>query len=216
MNGQGLRLYLIRHGESETNRTNTHAGWAQVHLTDKGRVEAQNVGTVLKNLPFERIYTSDICRTIETKECALPGIPSTSDPRLREIHVGTLAGKRVADCEDRFGEEYKIRRQNMDYMPWDGENYTMFCDRIRAFFSSLAADADADPTLHTVAAFTHGGLIHASLDLLIGGELSDDTLPSPQYNRIDKSAYACENCAVFLYEYKNGKWHLISWNCFPA
>ena len=32
-----MRVYVIRHGESETNRAKRWTGWVDAHLTDKGK-----------------------------------------------------------------------------------------------------------------------------------------------------------------------------------
>ena len=33
-----MRVYVIRHGESETNKAKKWTGWLDVHLTDKGKM----------------------------------------------------------------------------------------------------------------------------------------------------------------------------------
>ena len=35
-----MKLYRIRHGESESNASDTHSGWSPVDLTPKGREQA--------------------------------------------------------------------------------------------------------------------------------------------------------------------------------
>ncbi len=42
------KLILVRHGESEWNKENRFTGWADVDLSEKGRVEAQQAGNLLK------------------------------------------------------------------------------------------------------------------------------------------------------------------------
>ena len=82
-----MKLYLIRHGESEANSTASHAGWAQVPLTAKGEGEARAVGDRLRRetLTFDRIYTSDLRRAMQTHALALPDTVAQASPLIREI-----------------------------------------------------------------------------------------------------------------------------------
>ncbi|MBQ8578892.1 MAG: histidine phosphatase family protein [Clostridia bacterium] len=202
-------LYFIRHGQSEANLAGAHAGWAQVSLTAKGYEDARLAGERIRRagLTFDKVYTSDLIRAVQTKETALPELPSEPSPLIREVNVGTLAGRLVANCKKEYGAPYLRAKQDMDFTAWGGENYSAFCDRIRQFFADIL-NGDGD----RIAAFCHGGMIHASLDLLIGGELSDPSLPSPESNRIDKSAFSCDNCGITVFAFRGGKWRLGMWN----
>lgn len=219
-------LYLIRHGQSEANLSAAHAGWAQVPLTAQGQKDAQHAGDILSahkqagkfdrgsfdrgnfdKVKFDRVYTSDLLRAQQTQKIALPNAVPILSERIREINVGSLAGRLVSDCEAAYGEAYKHHRRDMDFSSYGGETYEMFCCRIREFFAEVA-DGSAENT----AAFCHGGVIHASLDMLIGGELSNLSLPLPKVNRIDKSAFACDNCSVTVFAFRGGKWRLQTWN----
>lgn len=204
-----MKLYLIRHGESEANSTSSHAGWAQVSLTAKGEGEAREVGCHLRDIPRDKIYTSDLRRAMQTHALALPGTTAETTDLIREVNVGSLAGRRVADCTAEMGEPYLAAKRIFDFTAWGGENYAMFCTRILAFLHAVSAEEQ------TVFAFCHGGVIHAVLDMLFSGTLNDGA-PIPTAIGIDKPAFACPNCGVFVLEYTKNKWKLLAWNCFGA
>ena len=42
-----MKLYVVRHGESESNRDRCFSGWSQVRLTEQGRRDAQRAGELL-------------------------------------------------------------------------------------------------------------------------------------------------------------------------
>ncbi|MFW5512916.1 MAG: histidine phosphatase family protein, partial [Prevotella sp.] len=42
------RIVLIRHGESQWNLENRFTGWTNVDLTEKGKKEAFDAGTLMK------------------------------------------------------------------------------------------------------------------------------------------------------------------------
>ena len=52
-------LILIRHGQSEWNEKNLFTGWENPGLTEKGKKEAKNAGTLIKRLDinFEFMFT---------------------------------------------------------------------------------------------------------------------------------------------------------------
>ena len=68
-----MYVYVIRHGESETNLGKRLTGWFDTPLTDKGRNDAKKAGLVLKDVVFDKIFVSDLVRARETAEIAFPG-----------------------------------------------------------------------------------------------------------------------------------------------
>ena len=67
------KLVLLRHGQSEWNKTNQFTGWVDVPLTEKGREEAKNGGKLMKDkgvLP-DIVFTSLLRRAINTANIAL-------------------------------------------------------------------------------------------------------------------------------------------------
>ena len=50
-----MRVYVIRHGESESNRDGVWTGWIDAPLTEKGRVDAAAVGIILSGVSFDKI-----------------------------------------------------------------------------------------------------------------------------------------------------------------
>lgn len=88
-----MRVYIIRHGESETNRLNCWTGWLDVDLTEKGTEDARKAGKLLEGVEFDKLYASDLIRAKQTLETALPGYEYETSPALREVNVGAIAGK---------------------------------------------------------------------------------------------------------------------------
>jgi hypothetical protein len=57
-----LRLYFIRHGETEWSLSGQHSGRASISLTAHGEDEARTVGQRLRNIPFAHVLTSPLPR----------------------------------------------------------------------------------------------------------------------------------------------------------
>ena len=95
-----LRLYVVRHGESETNLAKRWTGWMDVSLTGKGREDAKKAGDFLKNIEFDRVLSSDLRRAVQTAETALPGCVPETSPLFREIDLGSLSLDNIGCIDD--------------------------------------------------------------------------------------------------------------------
>ena len=77
-----MKIYFIRHGESEYNLAQRHSGWAQVELTEQGKAQAESLRTYLSKIPFDKLYVSDLKRAIQTSQLAIPGSNAEQTPLL--------------------------------------------------------------------------------------------------------------------------------------
>ena len=118
-------LILLRHGESEWNSRNLFTGWVDVDLNDKGRAEAVNGGTLLRDkgiLPTV-VHTSVLRRAINTANLALDTadrhwIPVRRSWRLNERHYGALQGLDKAATREKYGDEqFMLWRRSFDVPP---------------------------------------------------------------------------------------------------
>lgn len=65
------KLILVRHGQSIWNQLNLFTGWVDVPLSSKGIEEALYVGTLIKNIPIDIIFTSTLIRAQMTAFLAM-------------------------------------------------------------------------------------------------------------------------------------------------
>jgi 2,3-bisphosphoglycerate-dependent phosphoglycerate mutase len=120
-----IKLVLLRHGESVWNRENRFTGWTDVDLSEKGVMEAQQAGQVLKaeGYGFDLAFTSYLKRAIRTLWLVLNGleqewIPEFKSWRLNERHYGALQGLNKAETAAKYGEEQvHIWRRSFDIRP---------------------------------------------------------------------------------------------------
>ena len=190
-----MRIYVIRHGQSEANLKSAHAGWAQVPLTEKGIAQAQEVQPRLRELRFDKVIVSDLLRARQTAENALPDYDYTYDWRIREIGVGQLEGLLVADCEVQLGETYIRNRLNRDFTAYGGENLEIMQARIDSFMDDLTQE----PEDARIAVVCHEGAIFSMLCHVM------------QCRPTRLSALA-DNCSVSVFTCKAGQWTLNKWN----
>ncbi|MFV0320145.1 MAG: phosphoglyceromutase [Microbacterium sp.] len=118
-------LILLRHGQSEWNKSNQFTGWVDVRLTELGEAEARRGGELLADsgLHPDILYTSLLSRAIQTADIALDAadrlwIPVKRSWRLNERHYGALQGKNKAETLEEFGEEqFMLWRRSFDVPP---------------------------------------------------------------------------------------------------
>ena len=184
-----MKIYVVRHGESETNKNGLWTGWHDALLTEKGREDALKARKVLKGVPFDKIYTSDLSRAIETAKIAIPDCQFETTELVREINVGTLANTPI----NSLTAEQKAYAFNNGYSDYDGESRQELQDRIRVFMKKVE-HADCQ----NIAVFTHAGWMLALLNEVLG-------------EKVDRSNIRCYNCAVAIFECDAGQWRLHSW-----
>jgi len=92
-----LRLFLIRHGETEWSLSGQYTGRTDIPLTAHGEVAARNLGLRLRGIPFKHVLTSPLKRARQT--CKLAGLAQTPriEPDLTEWDNGDDEGLTPAD-----------------------------------------------------------------------------------------------------------------------
>jgi len=99
----GKRIFLVRHGETSWNREGRFQGQIDVPLNDAGLRQADAVANTLKDVPFDRIISSNLSRALRT---ALPlasrmrlGMGVETDDDLKEIAHGLWEGRTAGEVE---------------------------------------------------------------------------------------------------------------------
>lgn len=100
MERTGLRLILIRHGETEWARDGRHTGRTDIPLTELGRLQAMVLGDRLRGRTFVRVMTSPLARAFET--CRLAGVAEDAEisDDLMEWDYGPYEGRRTAEIRE--------------------------------------------------------------------------------------------------------------------
>ena len=191
-----MKIYMVRHGQSEANAKKQPGGWEQTHLTEKGRADAAIAGKRLEGISFDKVYSSDLFRTIETQQIALPDAEAERCTLIREIDVGCLAGKLAKDCEEKYGPSYLVNKSLLDFADYGGEDHQQFRERICEFLKIL----EASP-YENVAVFCHGGVIRTMIDIVTGVDI---------VNKF--TSFKCTNCGVYIFEYDGKRWCIDTWN----
>jgi probable phosphoglycerate mutase len=92
-----MRLYLVRHGETEWTRARRHTGRTDVPLTAGGEAEARALGRLLAGVPVGRVLSSPLRRALVTARLAGFGDRVEVSDALREWDYGEYEGRTTAE-----------------------------------------------------------------------------------------------------------------------
>ena len=146
-NSASLRLYLIRHGETEWSRSGQYTGRTDIPLTTHGESAAREVGKRLQNVPFTRVLMSPLQRARQT--CALAALKPAAEiePNLTEWGNGDYEGHTPAEIRE-LRPEWNLFRDGAPH----GETPAQISDRVDSLIAHLRT-LDGN-----VALFSHGHL----------------------------------------------------------
>jgi len=96
---QGTLLLLVRHGETPTTGVVLPGRAPGLHLSDRGRAQADRVAERLSGLSVDALYSSPLERACETAEptAARTGLGVKHDDGLLECDFGEWTGSAIAD-----------------------------------------------------------------------------------------------------------------------
>jgi broad specificity phosphatase PhoE len=88
-------LYIVRHGQTDLNKQGIVQGRGRdTDLNEEGRHQAQLFYNAYKDVPFDKIYISELKRTLQSIQPFIElGIPYEKLPGLDELAWGVLEGK---------------------------------------------------------------------------------------------------------------------------
>ena len=161
-----LRIYLIRHGETEWNRQNRLQGHSNINLSPEGYHQAI---TLADHPPFhhiDAIYSSDLSRAIETASIIAErfNLGVKLMPELRETNFGDWEGREIseliAESPQAFGKFFTDPER---CHPPHGETFLECQARVMIGIREIIANHDNQ----NVVAVSHG----AAIRLILGATL---------------------------------------------
>lgn len=207
-----MKLYIIRHGETDWNKMRKLQGQVDIPLNEFGRHLAEVTAEALREISFDLAITSPLSRARETAQLVLGGreIPILEDARLKEMGFGEYEG---LCCK---GEGYNIPDPDFKNFfdapekyrpPRGGESFEQLSGRLDEFLTELYTRASSpfdDPSGmgggkksfqdQTILLSTHGAALCGILRLMKGNPIS---------RFWDGGVH--KNCAVTVVEVENGK-----------
>lgn len=166
-----MLIYVVRHGESEDDLSDSYGGAANFPLTDHGRDQARTTAAKLKDANIAAIYTSPLARAAESAAIIAKELGDLPLETIKDLHerntYGLLSGHTRARAQELFGyliSELPYKPGEWPYCMPGGEEYEPFIARVRSAFEEVVHRARAAGH-ETVAIVTHGKF---TMGLLIG------------------------------------------------
>lgn len=161
-------LLLVRHGETPTTGAVLPGRAPGLHLSDRGRAQAEQVAERLAQLPVDAIYSSPLERTRETAEptAARTGLEVNQDAGLLECDVGDWTGAAIAEVAA-LPQWQAVQHSPSAFRFPNGESFTQMQARIVGALEVLC-------TAHAggvIVCFSHADPIKAAVAHALGTHL---------------------------------------------
>lgn len=190
-----MKLYIIRHGQTDWNKIRKMQGHSDIPLNDYGRELAKVTADGLSEVSFDLAYTSPLIRAKETAEIILDGreVPLIEDERIKEIGFGVCEGMEFdREMDTGIGAELvKFFDEPASYQPPKGaESIESLMERTDTFLKELYHN-DALQNSNILLS-THGAALRGLLASIKGLPIEELWQGGVQ-----------KNCAVSIIEVRN-------------
>ncbi|MEB1080720.1 adenosylcobalamin/alpha-ribazole phosphatase [Citrobacter portucalensis] len=200
-----MRLWLVRHGETEANVAGLYSGHAPTPLTERGIAQAQTLGTLLRNVPVDNVLCSELERARHTTQLILGDreVPVRNMPELNEMFFGDWEMRHHRDLAREDAENYAVWCNDwQNATPTNGEGFQAFSQRVERFIAQLADYK----TCQNLLVVSHQGV----LSVLIARLLSMPAAAMWHF-RVEQDCWSaidfCDNFAVLKVLNSRAVWH---------
>lgn len=164
-----MRLYCVRHGESEANVLRVISNRGQQHgLTERGWAQARTLAERMAGVGVVQVYSSPLLRAIQTAETLAQawGVPYAVTDALREFDCGLAEGRAHEAAWAMWRAAWDAwAAQDWGYKIEGGECFLDMRDRFVPFIEAVT-QRHADPG-DNVVLVGHGGLYFSMLPLVL-------------------------------------------------
>lgn len=200
-----MRLWLVRHGETEANVAGLYSGHAPTPLTERGIAQAQTLGTLLRNVPVNNVLCSELERARHTTQLILGDreVPVRNMPELNEMFFGDWEMRHHRDLAREDAENYAVWCNDwQNATPTNGEGFQAFSLRVERFIAQLADYK----TCQNLLVVSHQGV----LSVLIARLLSMPAAAMWHF-RVEQGCWSaidfCDDFAVLKVLNSRAVWH---------
>ena len=191
-----MKLYIIRHGETQWNVQRRLQGQTDIELNENGRALARVTSQALGSVSFDLAYTSPLARAVETARIILGNrkTPLICDERIQEVGFGELEGKPFTEMQDDSFHCFFDAPEKY-CPPKGGESIDQLYVRTGKFLEELRENSELFDK--TILVSTHGAASRALLANITHCARADFW-----------GGCVPKNCAVSIVELTDGAWVL--------
>jgi alpha-ribazole phosphatase len=162
-----IELVLIRHGETDSNKTGTYLGMTDKELNQEGLKQAYLAKEKLKNYKFDAIFSSPLKRARKTSLILNEnfGNEIKYSDYLKERNFGIWDDLTYEDILEKYPTQHELWKQDwINYCIERGESSLQAYDRVVCFIKDLTDNCISGSFLIV----THQGCIRMILSFLFG------------------------------------------------
>ena len=196
-----MKLYIIRHGQTDWNLEQRLQGAKDIPLNENGEHVAKMTCEGMKEIPIDLAFSSPLSRAFHTAELVCEGrnIPVIAEPRIREISFGDYEGyshsKETYNIPDPKFINFFIKAESYRVPP-NGESLESLILRTGEFLKELQDREDLQDK--NILISTHGAALRGLLC-----NIKKNTIKNFWEGPVQK------NCGVTCVEYKNGEYTIL-------
>lgn len=155
----GVKLFLIRHGQTDGNVRGQYIGSLDIDMTEEGISQAKSAKNYLSNVNFSNIYSSPLKRAVNTAVIIAEGtghkVRIMND--LRELDFGKWEGLKFDEINSAYREDYQGWLDDpYNHPPTGGESFDKLIARADKEIKRIVEE---NPDGSSVAVVSHGGVI---------------------------------------------------------
>lgn len=194
-----MKIYFLRHGETDWNKERRLQGQADIPLNEYGIALARETAIALKETPFDKIFSSPLQRAYDTAVILSSGrnLEIITDQRLKELNFGEGEGISLSYINSHPQSPlYNFIHNPASYVPpAGGETIDQLFDRCKEFLNEVIFPLEH--TYEHILVVCHGAIIRGMIYHM---------------NQRDASHFwdvTHKNCSLTISEYKNDKFTLL-------
>lgn len=160
-----VKLYLIRHGQTDWNVAEKIQGSTDIPLNETGRHQAACLAKGMERRLVARIYSSSMKRAVETAKVigSSQKVNVEVIDGLQEVEFGKWEGLTLREIQEKYPEEYSRWRQNpVDVAPPGGETQARIRSRCKQAVETILSQADGDSAI-----VAHGAILAYVIEYLM-------------------------------------------------
>ena len=200
-NDKVLKLYIVRHGETEWNVIKRFQGQLNTPLTEKGIEKLRETGKNLENVLFDEVYTSELGRTVASAEIILNENRGYKNKKLElkklaelnEVYFGVWQGLTYEEVFLKYPEEANNYFYNVKNYKAENVEAENLKDALERFLKGINKILDSHES-GNILVVTHGTVLEMFMNYVANNSIFD----------IDERTLM-GNGDYKIFSYKNGK-----------
>ncbi|MBS4749693.1 histidine phosphatase family protein [Granulicatella sp. zg-ZJ] len=151
-----MKVYMMRHGETDYNKARCFYGSADVSINDTGKQQAHRIKDIMADYPVDKIYISTLKRTYETASIIFENQVFDTVKGFDEKGFGQWEGLNADQIQATYPEEWQAWLEApFEVTPPLAEPFTQFQHRVWEAFDRILKAHQND----SIAIVAHLGVL---------------------------------------------------------